>query len=598
MEAAMTDANLASKIEESQKLTIQSEPRKDPEVHANVFTISWLARAGTTVPPWWSTARDIRLREFWKTDDYLSGALYNMTSKMSAIPLRIVARNESVRADVEEAAAYTDLVNLIPGFGKGWVSTYETFVEELMTQDNGSFQEVIGPGPKDGPILGRAISVSNLDSSRCQRTGNAKYPVIYTDTDGKRYKLHFGRVIFMAQMASPIAEMIGVGFCGISRCINVAQSLLDILIYKQEKLGSRPHRALLITQGGLDPDDLHSAFALAEEAMDTQGLSRYAKSVALGSSALPEGDVKKVDLAELPDGFDERTAIELGMATIALAFGMDARELFPAITAGATRADALLQHLKQRGKGPGQILNATESQYNFKFLPQHLKVKFDFQDDAQDRQSAEIRLVRANRRVQDVAVQVADQRTLREIMVSDGDIDQHQFESLELEDGRLPDGTPSIALFFSKSREYSQYLDLGTQIENPLNVNQNNADYILDAIADKRAMVLDTLINSNSQNKKTIARQAESALNQLELMYLNTPDPEAYMYEENADGEETTNGEPGKSNGRPKTTSERKRISSRGTKPGSTYIDPRLRRVSETNPTSADQSLGETFESM
>ena len=62
----------------------------------------------------------------------------------------------------------------------------------------------------------------------------------------------------------------------------------------------------------------------------------------------------------LPDGFDEQTSILYGMAAIALAFGVDARELFPAMSAGATRADALLQHLKQRGKGPGQILQMTE----------------------------------------------------------------------------------------------------------------------------------------------------------------------------------------------------------------------------------------------
>ncbi len=88
-------------------------------------------------------------------------------------------------------------------------------------------------------------------------------------------------------------------------------------------------------------------------------MSRYSKIAVVGSASLPEASLTMTDLAGLPDNFDERTSMELGMATIALAFGMDARELFPSLTSGSTRADALIQHLKQRGKGPGQIVQLT-----------------------------------------------------------------------------------------------------------------------------------------------------------------------------------------------------------------------------------------------
>ena len=157
-----------------------------------------------------------------------------------------------------------------------------------------------------------------------------------------------------------------------------------------ENLGSRPHREVIITKGGLDPHDIQTAFKIAEGSMDAQGLRRYSKVVVAGSQTLPEADIAKYELSQLPKGFDETTFITMGMATIALAFGTDARELFPALTAGATRADALLQHLKQRGKGPGQILQLTERLMNFKFIPPHLKFMTDFQDDAQDQQEAEI----------------------------------------------------------------------------------------------------------------------------------------------------------------------------------------------------------------
>jgi len=87
--------------------------------------------------------------------------------------------------------------------------------------------------------------------------------------------------MYASQMTSPIADMFGVGFSAVSRAINVSQTLIDILLYKQEKLGSRPHREIIITKGGLDPNDLREAFMIAESEMDSQGLARYSKSLSV-----------------------------------------------------------------------------------------------------------------------------------------------------------------------------------------------------------------------------------------------------------------------------------------------------------------------------
>ena len=160
----------------------------------------------------------------------------------------------------------------------------------------------------------------------CTRTGDPEFPIIYQDTDGKRYKMHYTRVAFSSQMPSPSATMNGVGFCAVSRCINIAQNILDILVYKQEKLGSRPQRSIMVTSGGLDPDVVRSAFIQAESQMQAQQLRRYSKTVVIGHEDMPDAKLDLIDLASLPDGFDERESIILGMAAIALAFGMDARE--------------------------------------------------------------------------------------------------------------------------------------------------------------------------------------------------------------------------------------------------------------------------------
>jgi hypothetical protein len=194
------------------------------------------------------------------------------------------------------------------------------------------------------------------------------------------------------------------------------------------------------------------------------------------------------------------------------------------MSAGSTRADALLQHLKQRGKGPGQILQITERQFDYKFLPPHLDFIFDFQDDAQDRQEAEIREIRANKRVQDKSTEAVNERMMHEQMVEDGDVSRSQFERLELDSGRLPGGTSVLTLFYSKKPEISQYLKMG--VDNPLDVYNNNVDGILSAIVDNRAKVMEALANTTSPNKRWYAMQAESALTYLEIEYIGEKDDE------------------------------------------------------------------------
>jgi hypothetical protein len=478
--------------------------------------IHYMARSGLSFYPWWSSSRDVQLTNFWKQVDYVSGAIYTLESKMSAIPVRVLAKDQSIKEHVREAEAETERLLVGAEWGNGWPAFYEKFVENLATCDNGAFAEIIGGGKPDGPIVGRPVTVRILDTHACQRTGDPIYPVIYRD-QGKMYKLHFTRVMFRAQMESPLAQMFGVGFCSVSRMINTSQSLLDILIYKQEKLGSRPRRGILVTKGGLDPEDIAAAFRLVEGMEDSQALSRYSKIAVVGSSSLPEADLELKDISSLPDGFDERTNVELGMAVISMALGMDARELFPALQSGATRADALIQHLKQRGKGPGQIIQMTELLFNAKYLPPHLKLVFDFQDDEEDRQAAETKEVRSRRWSTAIKAGAMDNHTARAQMVEVGDLERGQFERLELEDGRLTDGTSVLALFYSNDPQIKKLISLG--VENPLDVDGNSWKTIKPSADKQCADAMTIIVNSSNPDERWSAHKALAALRELRKLY-------------------------------------------------------------------------------
>jgi hypothetical protein len=501
-------------VEQSLANTVSKPPS---DTQGGLGMLRFMVRAGMNLYPWWSPARDTQLANFWKQVDYLSGAIYTMESKMSAIPVRVQARDQSIKEHVKEATAETERLLIGAEFGNGWSSFYEKFVEALVTQDNGAFAEIIGEGRPDGPIIGRPITVRTLDPSLCQRTGDPIFPVIYHDQNGKMYKLHFTRVMYKAQMESTIAQMFGIGFSGISRAINTSQSLLDILIYKQEKLGSRPHRGLMVTGGGLDPEDVSNAFKLVESIEDNQALSRYSKIAVVGDSSLPDAKLELTDLSSLPDGFDERTNVELGMAVIAMALGMDARELFPALQSGATRADALIQHLKQRGKGPGQIIQLTELLFNSKYLPPHLKMVFDFQDDEEDRQSAETKEIRARRWATSIKGGSMDTHTARAQMVEVGDLERGQFERLELEDGRLADGTSVLALFYTDDSQIKKFLELPT--ENPLDIESNTWEALKSAVEINTTDALTIIVNSSNPDERWAAHKALAALRALRKLY-------------------------------------------------------------------------------
>ena len=489
-------------------------------IGTNVPVLGRLKLANDLIAPWWSYARDRQLKSFWMNNDYLSGAMYAMVAKMQAIPFRIIPDDFADPEKVEQAKLFTQHLYDAPEYGAGWESWWGMWVQDLLGYDNGAFAEITGKGSPTGPIQGIPGTVQILDSSQCQRTSNPEFPVIYMDTDGKRYKIHYTRVMLDSQLPSTDIWMNKVGLCAISRAINTGTNLLDISIYKQEKLGSRPNRAIGITQGGLDPQDVRNGMEMANMEMTTKGLRRYSQIVVLGSATIPDADLLLKDIASLPDGFNEKDSIILGMATIALAFGVDARELFPAMQSGSTRADALLSHIKQRGKAPGQILQSAERLFSRKFLPSYLQMIFDYQDDTQDRQEAEIEKLRGERRQRDLDAGVSNMRTERERMLAWGEIDQSQFYRLELEDGRLANGTSVTSLFFSDNEMIGTMLD--NQFDNILDFENNDPVEIFQYINERRADISKMLANSSSLRKVEAARQAMAALRALGDEYLES----------------------------------------------------------------------------
>jgi len=493
------------------------------ENNTGVFT--WLVQVNETLPPWWSKARDLELGRAWKQSNHLSLAVYNAVAKIAGIPPVVKAKNASNPDHIREAALIQERMIFASEFMRGWDSAYSKFLIDILTQDNGGFLEIIGNGAADGPILGLPIGIRHLDSFRCTRTSDPMYPVIYQDYTGKLYKLHWTRVVSISQLPSPREEMNNVGFCSVSRCFDVASTLQDMVIYKQEKLGSRPPSQMIVGKG-ITGRTIMSAIRQIEDDQNSRGFRRYSRTVAIGSEN-PDIDVELINLAH-DDHFNEQEGVTLGMYAIASAFGMDADEIWPVATSGGSQGDANLRRMRSRGRLPEQLTAAVARELSFKFLPPYLEIEFDFHDDEQDQQKAIIRDIRGRNRERDLGTGSINTRTARKWMLEDGDVDPTTFDEMELWDGRLPDGRTIAALLYDPHPVYQELLYFG---EDPLSiqekifdsntgtVNEVKVHEWLVKIERKRGPVLQRMSETTSHNELQRIHRAWAALDWLEEQY-------------------------------------------------------------------------------
>ena len=525
----MSQESIIRSVEDQYTQAIGPDPSdEDTDASGNMF--SWMVRSSELLPPWWSTTRDTALAGLWRKYNHLSIAIYNAQAKIVGIPPKVVARDTTNTDHVAQAEAMTQFIRATAGFGRGWDVEYAKWVEAILTQDNGAFMEIIAGGRADGPIVGMPHGVRYLDSSRCTRTSNPEFPVVYSDERGGKWKLHWTRVIYSSQMPSGIEEMNGVGFCAVSRAFDIAQSLNDMLGYKLERLGSRPQNQILLGKG-ITGEQIMRVLRVHEESLSARGFSNYATTVAVGSENTEIG-IEKIDLTHM-EPFSEEVSTNLGMFAIAAAIGMDADELWPVGGKSAGKAEANIRRMRSRGRLPAQITSDMAWQFNFKFLPPHLEMTFDFRDDEEDMQRANIRDIRGRNRERDIGTGSINIRASRTRMLNDGDVDRPTFAQMELSDGRLADGRPISVLFFSDMPVYKRLLS--DVLENPLSITDNifildefgdrqvddeKLDGILSIIQTQKAVILSEWASTKSGRKAGQIEESYHAIDWLEEQYL------------------------------------------------------------------------------
>lgn len=371
--------------------------------------------------PW---RRDRELRKLARDETIIAGALYSMVARITTLRWALKGGRNQKRHFQEVIANC--------GGGMGFAVEIGKIVYDLLTQDNGAFIELTGAGPIDGPLFGPVTGFAHMDAARCWRTFNPEYPVLYWNpmTFGA-HRIHYSRVVMLSQNPQPEELARNIGYCAVSRAMRAVQLTRDVMIYKHEKVSGGFTRAIGYGSG-ITPKQFKQSIREVSDEDESVGFTRFRRI----PFVLSQQDINMglLDLASLPDGFDTEKDTTLYVYAIALAFGVDAREFWPATISGATKADADVQHLKARGKGLGELIQMIERVINWRILPESVTFEFDFTDDEADRASAEIKSLKLSNIQRMQQMSLIDQKQAQHLAIADGVLDPSVFdEDINLE---------------------------------------------------------------------------------------------------------------------------------------------------------------------
>lgn len=375
-------------------------------------------------PLWWSYERDEWLTDFVKKpgNNILAGAVATMTAK-------VVATSWYVEGPKQLAEAYRDSLLYTSEFGAGWAPLVSKLTQGFFNKDGGGLIE--HQRASIGDHAGPARAFAHLDESKCFYSGKPEFPVYYQDGEKLR-KLHRSQVSRIVDMPSGKEGSRGFGFCAVSRSIETALILMDIIRYKRERLSDLPPAGIMFLSNLTDLgwEDVINRYDTRRR---NEGMLVWRDlMVVCGVDPAYPVTGELLEMSRLPEHYDEKTATEIAVYTFALAFREDPRD-FWVVSSGplGTATEATLQHRKSKAKGVGVVYTVIERVLNGPFaLPNVLNFRFDYQDDEDDKMAAEI----AHQRLTNIRLmwESSPNRSMPEGQINEGIISTEEARKLML----------------------------------------------------------------------------------------------------------------------------------------------------------------------
>lgn len=378
------------------KQAIQESVQKPPDASLfppqNPGYFTWqIASAADTFEPWGKNTqvRDQQLRDFWHTEPYLAGAVVNVSFRNTTLDWEVKHSSPKI------VTAVTDMIRAaLAGDSVGWVPFMQKLSQDLYTQDNGTFIELIrDPVGSFQEERAPVIGIAHLDSNRCIRTGNPMYPVVYIDKDSEKHKLAWYQVIALSDYPSSIQEMHGVGYCSVTRVLRAAQIQRDTSIFKGEKVAGRQFKEIHFVSG-ISRQEIKDEMTRGQEEANNSGFVRFILP-AIIASLDPEKPVSTatINLASLPENYNMDEDLKWYINCLSLGFGVDYQEFapLPGGNIGSSQQSMIL-HRKGSGKNPAVFMRTLSDAFaNYGVMPRGAELRFTDKDEQEELERQEVR---------------------------------------------------------------------------------------------------------------------------------------------------------------------------------------------------------------
>lgn len=400
----MSDKQASEQVAEVVEYVVRQNGRdpgsKQPRLHQAVDTnyffskvMRWAKTAEQNAPPYKtdSRRRDEWLRWFFRVEPHLAGVVSSVVT---------IDKNRGwfLTGGRNQVNYYQALLGRAEN-GGGWRRYIGKQSLAFYVTDFGFATETEREG-----IPGRLVNLYHLDSARCRLLGGANSEISYTPSGGgvsqrwkatDRVKVGGGYVqtpadyFRGASLVSTDEAFLDLGYCAVSRCLELAQIMTALVQYDKEKLGAQAPKGILMLY---NISEGQWANAMAARDAELKGKQRewFGGVATIASSSLEQADLKLIALSQLPDEFDRAMFVEFLMYGYALCFGYDSAEFWPKMRSGLSSGQEVgIQHAKATGKGGLDFALEYQTQLQNQ-LPDTIHYEFEQRDDQGELLAAQV----------------------------------------------------------------------------------------------------------------------------------------------------------------------------------------------------------------
>lgn len=348
--------------------------------------LTWLKKMELSEPPYSSNSqvRDTWLNAFFKSEPHLSGIVYSASAINKNRGWTLVGG----KIQVNRFLPVFHGIKVAPD-KSGWRSALEVGSESFYATDLGWPLE-IGRAGKNGPMA----ALYHADPTCCELTGNNDTPLMYHPKSGSSKRWRGADYMRIVSLIDIQEKMNGLGYCAISRGLELAKIMVAVYQHDQEMLGAKAPKGLLLLSN-ISQEIWDQAMTVREAKMESLERKYFGGVAVLASSGIDQMDAKLIGLSQLPAGFDLSDFTDYLMYGLSLCFGYDPSEFWPVNFGALGRGtEAEQQSQKASGKGGQDFCNELQESLQQE-LPLSLQFGFDERDDQGDLVVAQVEKAKA-----------------------------------------------------------------------------------------------------------------------------------------------------------------------------------------------------------